>query len=136
MTIKLFQKIPFFSNLTSEKIAKANDSCEKKNFKKGETICEQGKTGNGMYVIVSGDIEVLINNKKVTELSQGDFFGEISLITQEPRTGTIKVVSDECETLFFSTRAFAEFKNSIGSAERTEVLRRISENYKINNKKI
>ena len=67
-------------------------------FGAGEAIIEQGSDGDSMFVILSGECSVFISSngspKQVATLREGDYFGEMSLLTGEPRTATIAALSD------------------------------------------
>jgi CRP-like cAMP-binding protein len=71
---------------------------EIKKVRKDEIICQEGTAGDVMYIIQSGTAEVFkkINNEvvKLTMLSKGDFFGEISLMLSIPRTASIKALEN------------------------------------------
>jgi CRP/FNR family cyclic AMP-dependent transcriptional regulator len=62
-------------------------------FPAGRHIVTQGLIGNGLYVIVAGRARVVKGDESVALLGPGDFFGELSVIDQLPRTAT--VVADE-----------------------------------------
>jgi CRP/FNR family cyclic AMP-dependent transcriptional regulator len=65
-----------------------------KEYKDGEIIIKQGESGNCMYVIQSGEVEVLReNNGTLVRLAirkAGDFFGEMALFSKEVRSATIR----------------------------------------------
>lgn len=65
---------------------------------KGQNIVTEGEPGDAMYVIVSGLVEVWTKRggKKIVlaELKEGDFFGEISLVTGEVRTATVTALKE------------------------------------------
>ena len=67
-------------------------------YKDGETIVNQGDTGDCMFVIQSGKAEVVqIKNGKevhIANLSEGDFFGEMALFEHTTRSATVKVRGD------------------------------------------
>ena len=69
-----------------------------KEYKNGEIIIKQGDTGNCMYVIQSGQVEVLrTKNGKEVQLAirkDGDFFGEMALFSREVRSATIRALGD------------------------------------------
>ena len=68
------------------------------NVQRNEIVCQEGSSGDRMYIIRSGKAEVFkrIENEDVslTILSQGDFFGEISLLLGIPRTASIRALED------------------------------------------
>ena len=55
----------------------------------GTIICEEGDLGDFFYLIVSGEAEVTRHGKFLTNLKEGDIFGEMSLLTGEPRSATV-----------------------------------------------
>ena len=69
-----------------------------KTYKDGEVIIRQGESGNCMYVIQSGEVEVIRdNNGKEVRLAvrkEGDFFGEMALFSREVRSATIRALGD------------------------------------------
>jgi CRP-like cAMP-binding protein len=71
-------------------------------FKKGETICTQKTSGNEMYIILSGRVKVYIsiNNEKIEigDFKEDEFFGEMSLLLDEPRSATVEAF-DETEVM-------------------------------------
>ena len=64
----------------------------------GTTIFQQGETGNLMYIILEGEVEVSreVNGKEVilTILTKGDIFGEMALFSKQPRTATVRSRGD------------------------------------------
>lgn len=69
-----------------------------KEYKNGEIIIHQGESGNCMYVIQSGKVEVLRDNNGIkVQLAirkSGDFFGEMALFSKELRSATIRALGD------------------------------------------
>jgi CRP/FNR family cyclic AMP-dependent transcriptional regulator len=67
-----------------------------KEYKNGEVIIKQGESGNCMYVIQSGEVEVLRNNNgsqvRLAVRKEGDFFGEMALFSKEVRSATIRAL--------------------------------------------
>ncbi len=72
-------------------------------FYAGKTIFEEGSTGNRAYFIEKGRVEVSIQEGGhkivVSELGPGEIFGEMSLISHEPRTATVKALDDTTVTV-------------------------------------
>ena len=69
-----------------------------RHFTEGEVIIQEGEIGNRLYIVHEGTVRisktVLGKEKVLADLEQGDFFGEMSLINEKPRTADAKAVSD------------------------------------------
>jgi len=78
-------------------------------FKSGETIIKQGTTGNCLYIIQKGKVEVIEETAnadiKIAELKKKDFFGEMSLFEKDVRSCTVKALSD-VKVLTLDKRSF------------------------------
>jgi CRP-like cAMP-binding protein len=82
-----------------------------KNFKKGELICQEETIGGEMYVIISGKALVykMIEGNRINLATEedGDFFGEISLLINCPRTASVEAVEDT-EVMVLSKTSFID----------------------------
>ena len=82
-----------------------------KNFKKGELICKEDTEGGEMYIIISGKALVykLIDGNRINLATEedGDFFGEISLLINCPRTASVEAVEDT-EVMVLSKTSFID----------------------------
>ena len=81
-------------------------------FKNGEAICHEGETGHSMYVLLKGMVEITIDSfsdmpKSLGLVSEGSFFGEMSLLEKKPRSATIISRSDDCVALEVSEDDFS-----------------------------
>jgi CRP/FNR family cyclic AMP-dependent transcriptional regulator len=56
----------------------------------GQVLAERGQPGSGLLVIESGEITVEFPDGRLIEYGPGDFFGEVSLLTDEPRTARVR----------------------------------------------
>jgi len=67
-------------------------------FQNGENIIKAGQTENRMYIILEGRVVVFLSTGKetmqVATMGKGDFFGEISLFTEYPRSATVQAIGD------------------------------------------
>jgi CRP-like cAMP-binding protein len=72
-------------------------------------LVREGDTGDAFYLIVSGEVRVLVGaeRKEVARLGPGMFFGEVAVMTRQPRTATVESVG-ACELLRFTREPVAE----------------------------
>lgn len=97
------KQIPLFDNQTPNTLAQIADQMMVHRAKPGDTIIRQGDPGDLFYLIRSGTVEVRIHDgrqeKTVATLTEGQYFGEAALITNEPRNAT--VIAKE-ESVFYA----------------------------------
>jgi CRP-like cAMP-binding protein len=63
-------------------------------FSQGQQIFEEGETGNLMYLVKSGEVEILKKGKVIDHVSPGGVFGEMALIDMSPRSATARAKED------------------------------------------
>ena len=101
---------PLFSCLTGEQIDHLIRGSRTARFGRGERIIEQGAEGNSMFVLLHGDAAVSVSQNgsliRVGSLRMGDCFGEMSLLTGEKRTATVRA-EDDCEVIEIAKPAMA-----------------------------
>ncbi|HEY3166542.1 MAG TPA: cyclic nucleotide-binding domain-containing protein, partial [Candidatus Binatia bacterium] len=93
------RSIPIFSGLSREDVAKVMGKMEEISFGAGTTIFSQGDQGDAFYLIQSGTVQVVLesrtgNSEIVAILGPQDWFGEMALLSGEPRSATIHTVKD------------------------------------------
>lgn len=136
MQFQYFHDIPFFSNLSDETLKKIIFLFEQVILKKGDVLIKEGDHAEKMYVIIAGEVEVTMNGRHVATLSGHDFFGELALITNEPRTASVTVTSDDFQAFKLSREVFESAKNELSDDVKKEILRRIQENFELSKKVI
>lgn len=99
MSTNLLARIPFFTNLPAEELDHLVSVLQVVNLKPGEMLFHEGDTGEHMYVIVSGQLEIVKGPSTDDELIlnriyEGEYFGEMSLITGAPRTASVRAHGD------------------------------------------
>jgi voltage-gated potassium channel len=86
-TWDLVTKVPFFNGVGAEVISEMTRLLRPREVQPGTTIMRRGEPGDCMYFVVSGEVEIRIHPKPL-RLGAGAFFGEIALVTGEPRNAT------------------------------------------------
>jgi CRP/FNR family transcriptional regulator, cyclic AMP receptor protein len=99
---KLIANSPLFSHLSRAGIYRLAELAQKKTYHKGDIIIEEGKSGMGFFIIISGKVEVIkgANTPKpvvVAELGDGEIVGEMSVIDELPHSATVRALEEtEC----------------------------------------
>jgi CRP/FNR family cyclic AMP-dependent transcriptional regulator len=87
-------RVPLFAGLGDKERRKLAERMNERTFGEGDTIMEQGHSGVGFFIIEEGDATVSVDGQIVRTLGPGDWFGEIALIDEGPRTATIVAGTD------------------------------------------
>jgi diguanylate cyclase (GGDEF)-like protein len=97
MSVKeLLARVPLFHQLAEEDLDRLAQATQRVSFAAGETVVEIGDPGRSLYVIVDGTVRVLYparsSDFELARLGPGDFFGEMALLNDRPRSATVKAV--------------------------------------------
>lgn len=92
--------VALFRPLTDAQIEELAGNSAKLVYSAGETLVRQGDSGDSLFIITSGKVEVSVSDGSgrsthLADLTAGDYFGEMSLLTGEPRTASVTAA---CET--------------------------------------
>jgi CRP/FNR family transcriptional regulator, cyclic AMP receptor protein len=85
----LIKQVPLFGSLSKRDLKSLAGAMKERTFEAGSVITEPGESGMGFFVIDSGTATVTASGGRSSALKRGDFFGEIALIDQGPRTARI-----------------------------------------------
>jgi CRP-like cAMP-binding protein len=93
---RLLASVDLFASLSPDlrhEIAAASPTTV---YGSGETIVRQGEDGQSMFVVMSGSVSVVLepSRDEVARIQKGGYFGEMSLLTGEPRSATVRAVGD------------------------------------------
>src|SRR5262245_16434945 len=110
---EFLRKCPSFSALTPDVITEIADKMFMERHPAGSVIIRQGTEGDKFYLIREGSVDVYIGDgiesRLVRTMGEGEFFGEIALLTDQPRTAT--VIAKEAVTLYALSKA--DFKATV-----------------------
>jgi CRP/FNR family cyclic AMP-dependent transcriptional regulator len=100
--VAFLARVPLFKSLNKRQLGSLAKVAHEDHFKAGEEIVTQGESGVGLYVIASGKANVVHSEPDGTTplvniLNPTDFFGELAMLSEGPRTATVVAVEDtEC----------------------------------------
>lgn len=90
--IRMLEQTPIFSSLTKKQLRSIFASSKEMKFQAGQNIVAEGETGLGFYLIVDGRAEVRHGGKVLSTLGRGQFFGEMTLLDEQPRSADVVAV--------------------------------------------
>ena len=90
----LLKKVPMFSELSKNQLREISKHSDIVAKKSGDVLVRQGDKGWEFFFIINGKARVEKSGRVIRTLSDGDFFGEISLIDREPRTASVFAETD------------------------------------------
>ena len=83
--------VPLFAGISAESMSRLAAVAGEQEFAASQFIVRQGQVGTGLYVIVDGSVQVVRGaNDVLATLTAGDFFGELSVIDQQPRNASVQ----------------------------------------------
>jgi voltage-gated potassium channel len=91
VTFALVARVPLFAHLDAASISDLVGILKARTVPAGTVIIRKGEPGDSMYLIASGMVQVDASEGKV-RLQEGDFFGEVALLTRERRTATVTTI--------------------------------------------
>jgi CRP/FNR family cyclic AMP-dependent transcriptional regulator len=89
----LLAQIPLFSALDQAQLARVASLARTADVPKGEVLTREGEPGDDFFVIEKGKARVTLDGKKLAVLGPGEFFGEMALLDQGPRSATVTASS-------------------------------------------
>ncbi|NOT04189.1 MAG: cyclic nucleotide-binding domain-containing protein [Anaerolineales bacterium] len=97
--VLLLRRVPLLADLSPADLQRVAAIATEHDFVNDEIICEQGETGDEMYVIVSGQVRIVVNNesqpeKEIARRVTGDVVGEMSLISGDTRIASVIAFGD------------------------------------------
>ena len=136
--VELLRRIPLFQRVEPAKLKLLAFTSERVNYAEGQEICHQGDPGDAMFVILGGVADVLIDSAKgqirVAEMTKNDFFGEIAILCDVPRTATIKA-RESLSTLKISKDTFYRLVAEVPQMA-IEIMRELAHRVEDTNKKL
>jgi CRP/FNR family cyclic AMP-dependent transcriptional regulator len=88
-SVGLLSSVPLFSGCTKKELQAIARATKEVNHKGGAVIAREGEKGMGFFLILDGTARVSIGGRTRAKLGPGDYFGEIALLDEGPRSATV-----------------------------------------------
>ncbi len=130
--IKMLEQVPIFSGLTQKELRSIASSSKEKRFEAGQTMVSEGESGVGFFLIIEGRAEVRRSGKVLSRLEQGQFFGEMTLLDEQPRSADV-VAMDPTKCLIFTVWDFHGMIRTYPKMAR-EIMKEMARRLRLTNK--
>jgi CRP/FNR family cyclic AMP-dependent transcriptional regulator len=106
------KSVPIFASLADREREQVSRWADEVDVKAGKHLVDQGRFSYEFFVIENGTAEVTQDGEHLADLGPGDFFGEIGLLGDEPRTASVVATSD-MTLIVMTDRDFMEMARSM-----------------------
>jgi CRP-like cAMP-binding protein len=92
--VELIRKVPLFSGCSKKELERISMIADEIDFRSGKTLIKEGTAGREFFVLADGTAEISRKGKRIDTAGPGEFFGEMALLTDQPRNATVTTTSD------------------------------------------
>ncbi len=103
--VELIRQVPLFSRCTRKELAEVASIADEVDLPTKRVLMREGERGREFFVLLEGSADVRRNGRKINQLGDGDFFGEIALVSRSERTATV-TTTEPSRVLVITEQAF------------------------------
>jgi len=108
---ELLKAVPLFAGCSKKELQQVASVADELDFKQGRTLIREGASGREFFVLVDGTAEISRGGKRIDVAGPGDFFGEMSLLSDQPRNATVTTTS-QVDLLVITAQSFRRLVES------------------------
>jgi CRP-like cAMP-binding protein len=105
--IELIRRVPLFAECSRKELSQVASLADEIDLPEGRDLIREGERGREFFVLLEGSADVRAKGRRRAEMNAGDFFGEIALVTDTPRTATVRTTSP-VRALVITDRSFRQ----------------------------
>jgi CRP-like cAMP-binding protein len=91
--VELIRHVPLFAECSKKELRQIASLADEIDFKPGKVLIHEGRPGREFFVLVEGRVEVSRGGKPIDTMEDGNFFGEVALISDHPRNATVTALT-------------------------------------------
>jgi CRP-like cAMP-binding protein len=115
--VEALARCPLFEQASQPILESLAGRLRRRRFRRGEVIFHQGDPGDSLHIVASGAVKILLPSAEgeeaiIATLRPGDFFGELALLDDAPRSATAAAL-DQADTLVLPRQVFVELLDSL-----------------------
>ena len=103
--VELLKKVPLFSKLNKQGLQDVAHIADEIDLPAGKEMATEGDRGREFFVLLKGTADVTKGGQTINTMKEGEFFGEIALVSKMPRTATVTATTD-VDVLVITERDF------------------------------
>jgi CRP/FNR family transcriptional regulator, cyclic AMP receptor protein len=103
--VELIKQVPLFANCSKHELEEIAHIADEIDLNEGKEMTREGSRGREFFVLLEGNADVTKDGQSINKLGAGDFFGEIALVSDTPRTATVTATSP-VRALVITDRSF------------------------------
>lgn len=130
----LLEGVPLFGGCAPSELRRISQLVDEIEVPEGRVLIEEGDLGREAFVVVDGEAEARIEDRRVAELGPGDCFGEMSLLAGNYRTATV-VAKTPMQLLVLDSRSFDALIDEVPAVAK-KVLRQLARRVVENERKV
>jgi CRP/FNR family transcriptional regulator, cyclic AMP receptor protein len=117
--VKLLSQVPLFAHCSKRELEQVARIADEIDLREGKEMTREGSRGREFFVLLEGEADVVKNGRRINRVGPGDFFGEIALVHDSPRTATVTATSP-VRALVVTERSFRRLME-----EQPEIQRKV-----------
>jgi CRP/FNR family transcriptional regulator, cyclic AMP receptor protein len=86
--VELIRSVPLFARCSKKELGEIASLADEIDLPEQKTLIRQGERGREFFVLLDGEVDIVRDGTKIDTMHAGDFFGEIALVSNVPRTAT------------------------------------------------
>jgi CRP-like cAMP-binding protein len=103
--VELLKKVPLLAGCSKAELRQLARIADEIDLREGTVLTREGRSGREFFVLIDGTARVTKKGRKIADVGPGDWFGEIALLTDSPRTATVTATSP-VDVLVITDRRF------------------------------